>query len=120
MPCSEVLRLRPGVSLAVDRSSRAYLLHRTASQQLGTLTESQRGALRQLAEAEWPPEVLRASARKTSGDRGVEELERLLNELRTGGWLNVTVFCDGRPAYTTEPYRSPPKPDPDTGGHALA
>ena len=43
----EVLRLRPGVYRALDRSGREYLLHRSASQQLGRLTELQRNILRQ-------------------------------------------------------------------------
>src|SRR5438876_226 len=87
--CSEVLRLRPGVYRAVDRSEREYLLHRSASQQLGRLTELQRSVLRQLAESECSSESLRAAARDRSGDSGVAELDGLLHRLRRGGWLHI-------------------------------
>src|SRR5258708_16336138 len=85
--CNEVLRLRPGVYRAVDRSGREYLLQRSASQQLGRLTELQRSVLRQLAEAECSTESLRAAARSRGGDSGVGELEGLLGRPRTGGWV---------------------------------
>ena len=116
--CSEVLRLRPGVYRALDRSGREYLLHRSASQQLGRLTELQRSALRQLAESECSSESLRAAAHNCGGDDSVGELEALLRRLRTGGWLHITVVRDDRPAYTIEPYRRPANPrpaDPGTG-----
>ena len=109
--CSETLRLRPGVYRAVDRNGQEYLLHRSASQRLGTLTELQRGALRKLAESECSGDSLRAGARG-SGDGGVEELDELLRQLRSGGWLQITVVRDDRPAYTIEPYRRPPRPRP--------
>ncbi len=117
--CGEVLRLRPGVYRAVDRSGREYLLHRSASQQLGELTELQRGVLRQLAESECTGESLRAAARSRGGDRGVLELDRLLGQLRTGGWLHITVVRDDLPAYTVEPYRRPADPRPDDPGADL-
>jgi hypothetical protein len=81
--CDEVLRLRPGVYRAVDRNGREYLLHRSASQELGRLTELQRNVLRRLAESECSAESMRAAARSRDGDGdgGVRELEELL-----GGW----------------------------------
>jgi len=118
--CSEVLRLRAGVSLAVDRAGREYLLHRTASQQLGALTERQRAILRQLAEAECAVDSLRKDARTSAGESAVTELEWLLRQLRSGGWLNITVLRGDRPAYTMEPYRHPPAPCPDDNGTARA
>jgi SagB-type dehydrogenase family enzyme len=117
--CSEVFRLRPGVFRAVDRSGREYLLHRSASQQLGRLTELQRSALRQLAESECSGESLHAAARSRGGDCGVGELDELLRRLRTGGWLYITVGRDDRPAYTIEPYRRPANPHPDGRGADL-
>lgn len=108
--CNEVLRLRPGVYRAVDRSGREYLLHRSASQQLGRLTELQRSVLRQLAESECSGESMCAAARSRGADRGVAELEGLLHRLRTGGWLHITVVSGDRPAYTIEPYRRPAAP----------
>src|SRR5262245_57615890 len=103
----EVLRLRPGVYHATDRSGQAYLLHRSASQRLGRLTGPQRAVVQQLAEAEHANEALRADARHRGGDRAVEELDGLLGQLRTGGWLQITVVHNDRPAYTIEPYRRP-------------
>ena len=114
-----MLRLRPDIYLAVDRAGREYLLHRSASQQLGKLTELQRGVLRQLAESECPGESLRADARSRGGDDGAAELDRLLHLLRTGGWLHITVVGDDRPAYTIEPYRRPSDPRPDDPGAGL-
>jgi SagB-type dehydrogenase family enzyme len=106
----EIVRLRPGVYRAADRSGQEYLLHRSASQRLGRLTEPQRGVLRQLAGSECSVGSLRAAAR---GDCGVAELDALLDQLRTGGWLYVTVVCGDRPGYTLEPYRRPPESRPD-------
>jgi len=111
--CTEVLRLRPGVSLAVDRSGLAYLVHRSASQQLGALSDFQRRVLRQLAESECSGESLRAAARNGVGDGSTEELDGLVGQLREGGWLHLTVVCDDRPAYTIEPYLRPEKPRPE-------
>jgi len=96
------------------------LLHRTASQQFGTLTDGQRDILRRLAEAECPRESLRAAARINAGESGVEELEGLLRQLRAGGWLNIAVIHDDRPAYTIEPYRWPAEPRLDSSGAAWA
>jgi SagB-type dehydrogenase family enzyme len=117
--CGEVLRLRPGVYRAVDRSGQEYLLHRSASQRLGTLTELQRGVLHQLAESDCADESMRTAARSRGGDSAVRELEELLDRLRTGGWLYITVVSDGRPGYTVEPYRRPTGPRPDDGGADL-
>lgn len=111
--CSEVLRLRPGVYRAVDRSGREYLLHQSASQHLGRLTELQRSVVRQLAESGCPGEVLRADARRCGGERGAEEVDDLLGLLRAGGWLHITVVWGEYPAYTLEPYRRPADPRPD-------
>ncbi len=113
--CGEVMRLRPGVYLTVDRTGQAYLLHRSASQGLGRLTELQRSVLQQLAESECSGESMRAGARSRGGVAGVAELDRLLSGLRDGGWLYITVLRDDRPAYTVEPYCRPPdlgKDDP--------
>jgi len=111
--CTEVLRLRPGVSLAVDRSGLAYLVHRSASQQLGAVSDFQRRTLRQLAESECSGESLRAAAGNGPGGGSTEELDGLLGHLRAGGWLHVTVVCDDRPAYTIEPHLHPGKPRPE-------
>src|SRR5258708_11323553 len=98
--CNEVLRLRPGVYRAVDRSGREYLLQRSASQQLGRLTELQRSVLRQLAEAECSTESLRAAARSRRGDSGVGELQALLGRRRTGGWRDLTASPAPPPPHT--------------------
>lgn len=119
--CDEVLRLRPGVYRAADPSGRDYLLHRSASQRLGKLTEPQRAVVRQLAESDCSGASMRAAARCRDGDRGVRELEDLLGQLRAGGWLQITVVSDDRPAYTIEPYRRPdPRPDDLQGAVMLS
>jgi hypothetical protein len=105
--CSEVLRLRPGVYRAVDRAGREYLLHRSASQQLGRLTDLERGVLRQLAQSACAGESMRSAARDSGGDGAVAELDGLLRRLRTGGWLHITVARNDRLAYTIEPHRRP-------------
>lgn len=115
----EVFRLRPGVFLAADRSGQEYLLHRSASQQLGSLTELQRDVLRQLAESDCTSESMHTAARSRAGDRGVAELDGLLNGLRAGGWLYISVVRDNRPAYTIEPYRRPPDRRADDPGAIL-
>jgi SagB-type dehydrogenase family enzyme len=111
--CAEMLRLRPGVYHAADRHGQEYLLHRSASQQLGRLTDLQRTVVRQLAEAGYADGSLRADARRHAGERGVGELDQLLDRLRTGGWLYITVVHDDRPAYTIQPYRRPTDPPVD-------
>jgi Cyanobactin oxidase ThcOx, len=118
--CGEVLRLRPGVYRAVDRSGQEYLLHRSASQRLGGLTGVQRSVLHQLAESGCSAESLRAAAHSQSGEGGLAELDELLDRLRTGGWLHITVVRDDRHAYTIEPYRRPADPRPDDHGACLA
>lgn len=105
--CPEVLRLRPGVYRAVDRSGLEYLLHRSSSQRLGRLTGTQRDVLRRLAETECPGESLRAIAHGADGDAGVAELGSLLQQLRAGGWLHITVLGDDGPVYTIRPHRRP-------------
>ncbi len=114
--CDEVLRLRPGVYLAIDRGGREYLLHKSSSEQLGKLTETQRSVLRQLAEREYSVESLKAIARSQDQDRGIEELDLLLALLRAGGWLQITMVRGDRPAYTMEPYRRPANARPDDHG----
>jgi SagB-type dehydrogenase family enzyme len=109
----EVLRLRSGVYLAVDRGGQEYLLHRSTSQPLGRLTELQRQALHQLAESDCADASMRADALARGGADGVADLERLLGDLRAGGWLHITVLDEHGPAYTIEPYRRPPGPPPD-------
>jgi SagB-type dehydrogenase family enzyme len=117
--CHEVLRLRPGVYRAVDRSGQEYLLHRSSSQLLGKLTETQRSILRQLAEGEHPGESLQAIPHGRNRDSDIEEPVSLLHRLRAGGWLHITVFHDDRPAYTIEPHRCPAKLRPDDRGADL-
>jgi SagB-type dehydrogenase family enzyme len=105
--CPEVLRLRPGVFLAADRSGQEYLLHRSNSQRLGMLTRTQRDVLHQLAGSKCPAGSLRAMARGAGGDAGVAELGSLLDQLRTGGWLHITVIGENGPAYTIQPHQRP-------------
>jgi SagB-type dehydrogenase family enzyme len=111
--CQEVLRLRPGVYRAVDRSGQEYLLHRSSSQLLGKLTETQRSVLRQLAEGEYPRDSLQENTRGRNRDSDIDEPGSLLHQLRAGGWLHITVFDGDRPAYTIEPHRSPATSPPD-------
>jgi SagB-type dehydrogenase family enzyme len=110
LPFSEVVRLRPGVYRAVDRHEREYLLHRSASQEFGRLTDSQRDILQLLAAGDHAVESLRAEAHRRAGDDGVAEFDALLDRLRAGGWLHITVLHAGRPAYTLQPHRMPPPP----------
>jgi SagB-type dehydrogenase family enzyme len=105
--CPEVLRLRPGVYRAVDRGGREYLLHRSASQALGRLTETQRDVLHRLAESQCSGASLRSIAHDRGGEPGVAELDALLGLLRAGGWLHITVVGARRPAYTVQPHRRP-------------
>jgi SagB-type dehydrogenase family enzyme len=113
--CHEVVRLRPGVFRAVGKSGQEYLLHRSASEQLGRLTETQAVVLRKLAESDCADEALSATARDLAGDSGVAELGSLLGQLRAGGWLRIAVLADGRPAYTIEPYGRPAGAEPADG-----
>ena len=106
-----MLRLRAGVFLAADRSGQGYLLHRSSSQRLGELTQTQRSVLAQLAASECSGESLRAVARDVSGESGVAELQSLLRQLRAGGWLHISVVRDGSPVYTIEPFRRPERPE---------
>jgi SagB-type dehydrogenase family enzyme len=117
--CHEVLRLRPGVYRAVDRNDQEYLLHRSSSQRLGRLTESQREVLRQLADCEGSGESLRAIPNGRGRDPDIEEVDSLLHRLRAGGWVHITVARDDRPAYTIEPYRRPANLPPDDRGADL-
>jgi SagB-type dehydrogenase family enzyme len=118
--CPEVLRLRPGVFLAAGRSGQEYLLHQSNSQRLGTLTRTQRDVLHQLAGSKCPAESLRATAHDADGDAGVVELGSLLDQLRSGGWLHVTVIGEDGPAYTIQPHRRPGPLLPRDGQAGLA
>src|SRR5260370_3487674 len=116
------LGLRPGVFLAADRSGQEYLLHRSSSQRLGMLTRTQRDVLHQLAGSKCPADTLRAVAGGTGGDAGVAELGSPLDQLRTGGWLHISVIGQKGPAYTIQPHRRPgPLPaGDDQAGLALS
>jgi SagB-type dehydrogenase family enzyme len=107
-----VLRLRPGVFLAADRSGQEYLLARSSSQQFGRLTAAERDVLHRLAESGSATESLLAIARGAGGDAGVAQAGSLLHRLRAGGWLHITVTTDGHPAYTIRPHRRPGRAEP--------
>jgi SagB-type dehydrogenase family enzyme len=79
---------------------------------LGQLTEPQRDVIRQLAESRCSGASIIAAARHRSADSVTAEIERLLDQLRAGGWLHITVLRDDRALYTIEPYRRPPQPRP--------
>jgi SagB-type dehydrogenase family enzyme len=102
--CPELLRLRSGVFLAADGNGCDYLLARTSSYRLGTLTDAQRGLLRRLAENECSSVSLGAIA-GSGVNSDATEAESLVRRLRAGGWLNITVMGADGPAYTILPHR---------------
>lgn len=113
--CQELLRLRPGVFLAADDNGCGYLLARTSSQRLGTLTDAQRRLLRRLAETDCSSESLGAGSGAAQ-----DEAESLVRRLRAGGWLHITVIGADRPAYTILPHRRPvPEPAGDRGAEIV-
>jgi SagB-type dehydrogenase family enzyme len=107
---SEVVRLRPGIYRAVDRGGSEYLLHRSASQPLGQLSEPQRAILQQLAATDCSVAGLRAAAYERAGAAAVAAVNDLVDRLRAGGWLHVTVFAGDHAMYTVAPYGFPAQP----------
>jgi SagB-type dehydrogenase family enzyme len=100
---TELLRLRPGVLSGRTKDSETYLLTHRTGESLGTVDAAGRALLERLA----------------AGPAGPDELGEpphpLVDKLRAGGWLAVTVAPQGRPLYTVVPHRRPPAQPTDRG-----
>jgi len=95
MSVSETVRLPPGVHCAMDDGGEVFLVARPRSESLGRLTAEQLTTLRRLANACTVDDLL---------DHGLTP--RLLERLRSGGWLTTTVLGgENRPLYTLLPRR---------------
>ncbi|RVX44992.1 SagB-type dehydrogenase family enzyme [Nonomuraea polychroma] len=88
----ESVRIRPGVAGGVAPDKSYYLLSWPYSTGLGRLSTEQQALLHRLSQASVPVKELAEL-----------DFEAHLSLLRVGGWLHVTVTCDGRDLYTVEP-----------------
>ncbi|MDT0303589.1 SagB/ThcOx family dehydrogenase [Streptomonospora wellingtoniae] len=104
----ELLQLRAGVDAATAESGETHLLRWPHAGALGTLSPSQWTALRHLSSQQCTREGLRRQAGASA-----EELGELVDRLRDGGWLRVTVTEDETPLYTVEPLRAARPRDAD-------
>jgi methanethiol S-methyltransferase len=98
---SEVLSLRPGVSMG-RADGKLFLLAPPDFELLGPATPEVEILLRQLASSP----VLRTD---------LDAHGKLLRELQSRGWLTTTVVSNGGPVYTVLPHRCPshsPRPVP--------
>lgn len=95
MAVSETVRLLPGVHCAMGEGGEVFLVARPRSESLGRLTAEQLTTLRRLANACTVDDLL-----------GDGLTMRLLERLRSGGWLTTTVWGnDNLPLYTLRPRR---------------
>lgn len=92
---TEVLRLRPGVYRGTGDTGETMLLTHRSGMSLRRLDPSEQAVLERLAAGPVPaPEcAIRAP--------------RLLERLRAGGWLSITVTVSGREHHTVVPHRRP-------------
>ncbi|MFD9958617.1 SagB family peptide dehydrogenase [Amycolatopsis sp. NPDC058986] len=90
--------LRGGVSCVRSPDGKTSLLCDRYAQTIGALSEAERAMLAALADRPHTPEEL-------AGPEG----ERLLQVLRDGGWLVLTVTSGGTDLYRMQPLRPPPE-----------
>lgn len=102
----ELFRLRSGVHRATTESGRVHLIHWPRLESLGVLPDVQRAALDRLSDGRFGLDELRAEG---SG----HEVDALVDRLRSGGWLRVTVTTADGPSHTLEPVGVP---DRKSGG----
>jgi SagB-type dehydrogenase family enzyme len=121
--CVELFALRKSVYSATRPNGDLYLATQRYAESLGRVSAGVHAVLRCLADREHTHDELVALAEEQDGDLGAEGVARLLDQLRAGGWLKITVSYRGRALYTLEPLRSPPAPPQQAvaqSSHALS
>jgi hypothetical protein len=106
-----VIRRRSDMPSPSAGSAREYTLAtQRYTESLGRLSAGAHTVLRCLADREHTHDELVAVAEEQDGDLGAEGVARLLDQLRAGGWLKITVTYQERALYTLESLRPPPPP----------
>jgi SagB-type dehydrogenase family enzyme len=108
--CVELFALRKAVYSATRPNGDFYLATQRYAESLGRLSAGVHTVLRCLVDREHTRDELVAIAQERDGDPGAEGVARLLDQLRVGGWLKITVAYQGRALYTLDPLRPPPAP----------
>jgi SagB-type dehydrogenase family enzyme len=108
--CVELFALRTAVYSATRPNGDFFLATDRYAESLGRLGVGAHAVLRCLADQADTHDELVAVAEERDGNLGAEGVARLLDRLRAGGWLKITVTCQGRALYTLESLRPPPPP----------
>jgi SagB-type dehydrogenase family enzyme len=112
--CVELFALRKSVYSATRPNGDFFLATDRYAESLGRLGAGADTVLRCLADREHTHDELVAIAKERDGGLGAQDVARLLDQLRAGGWLKITVTYQGRALYTLESLRPPPPP-PEQG-----
>lgn len=102
----ERFRLRPGVHAATAESGQVHLIHWPRVEALGVLSHAQRAMLDRLSVRDCALDELRT-------EDSAPPAERLVDRLRSAGWLQITVATQDGPLHTLEPLREPDGKPPD-------
>jgi SagB-type dehydrogenase family enzyme len=106
---AEVIGLRTGVYSVVAEGGRdVHLVAWPIAEDLGQLSAGQHSVLRRLAEERLTREEVCHTCCAEDGMPGDRRAQRLVDQLRAGGWLSIGVSFEGRDAYTVRPLRRPP------------
>jgi SagB-type dehydrogenase family enzyme len=115
---TETIQLRPGVYSAVTEDGQLVLVSWSVREHLGASTAGKHAALTRLAAGPCPPELLRSEA--LARGNGGDEVEKLVDRLRRGGWLLVVVAYRGQDRFSVRPLRTAARattaPPDDRGG----
>jgi SagB-type dehydrogenase family enzyme len=112
----ELFSLRRGIFSAPLGDGRLRLLAWPHADTIGPLSAGQRAVLRLLTDGPVSAEDLCAEARIDDEADRQQWVPELLDRLRAGGWLRVTVLWAGRQLYTIDPLRPPPAEPPPAPG----
>lgn len=108
--CCELLALRQGVYSVVSQDGELCLVAWPHTESFGQLDAGQRTVLNVLADEPHTEADLYSLAREHNADQNTNSVAQLLDQLRAGGWLALTLSEEGRNLYTLEPLRPPPAP----------
>lgn len=100
----ELLRLHPGARIvpAASGATQIYVGQRGTS--LGALSPGLEAAVELLAAKQVTSDELLDVVRSHEGELGMLKTPKLLQRLRTGGWLSVTLEVAGTPLLTFRPF----------------
>lgn len=111
----ELLRLHPGARVVPVPSGATQIFIGQRGTSLGALSPGQAAAVELLAARQVDADALLDVVRSHEGEMGMLKMPMLLQRLRAGGWLSVTLEVAGSPVLTFRPLGPavPPAPQHD-------